>query len=289
MRVLCSLVMTPARGTAGSATPSLLHDAAAAGDAKAVDLLLSLGDYSCDEHNDKASTPLHMAARHGHAAVVEVLLSHGANVNAANNDGMTPLHAAVAGQQHLLTKLLLSRGAEAERASSAGLSPLRIAAQRGDAAMISALREGGAEMDEQCAQSAFWAAVNAVEGTAEGEALSAEVPRLLQHVFDADLKQLLGREKLTTNVTCMQPAKSGVEGVAAGLGYIFDYDAHANLKLKEGRRCEGGECCDACSRVTFPTFATASETDFEVFPGLEAFSFDKCAWSDARTILIALM
>ena len=38
-----------------------------------------------------------------------------------------------------------------------------------------------------------------------------------------------------------------------------------------------GECCDACSRVTFPTFALAPEMDRATFPSLEEFNFNDCA------------
>ena len=57
------------------------------------------------------------------------------------------------------------------------------------------------------------------------------------------------------------------------------------MPLKEGRRCEEGACCEACSRVTFPAFATAAETDLQVFPDLEGFNFNDCGKCSTATIL----
>ncbi len=41
------------------------------------------------------TTPLHMAAYHGNRAVVEMLLRHGADMNAKNDAGETPLDCAI--------------------------------------------------------------------------------------------------------------------------------------------------------------------------------------------------
>ena len=261
-----------------------LHDAAAAGDANAVDLLLYAGLPS-DARNAKGSTPLHLAANKGHDAIVGLLLDRGAPVDAANEDGNTPLHAAVAATQLGTAKQLLSAGATADAPGKGGVLPMRIAARHGDGRMIQALREHGAEMDIDTANAAFWAAVSAVEKTPDDEALSADVPRLLHHIFDADMRHFHTRDKSVTNRTCMQPAGEGVSGAAESMKYIFDRDSHSELPLKEGRRCEAGRCCDACSRVTFPEFALLPEIDREVFYGLEDFNFNECHSSDTATVL----
>ena len=98
-----------------------LHDAAAAGDMSAVDLLLSAG-LSSNELNARRSTPLHIAALKGHREIAALLLAHGADPNAANMGGSTPLHAAVEMGQHELAELLVSSGADASSPSGL-LSP----------------------------------------------------------------------------------------------------------------------------------------------------------------------
>jgi hypothetical protein len=109
---------------------------------------------------------------------------------------------------------------------------------------------------------------------------------MLHHIFDADLKHLQGREKLTTNLTCMQPDDStGLSGAARKMNYIFDDSAHKDLPLTEGRRCEGGNCCEVCSRNIFPNFATEKECSLETFPELTSLTFNNLETVAASTIL----
>jgi len=57
------------------------------------------------------------------------------------------------------------------------------------------------------------------------------------------------------------------------------------LPLESGRRCEGGTCCDKCSRNIFSTFASHAETDFDTYPELTALTFNELADVSAATIL----
>ena len=257
-----------------SSSSYALHDAAAAGDPISVDLLIAAG-VDANAANDRGSTPLHMAVLNGHDDVAALLLDHGASVVAANQDGNTPLHAAVGSGQRQCAELLVSRGAAADAVSNSGMMPLRIAAQKGDGAMLSTLLESGAELDYDAAQDAFWAAVQLCELAPEEGPISPEVPRLLRHVFDADMQQLLRRSKTTTNVTCMRPDEG-----ASGYGVIDD-DLIA-VPLRPGRMCAGGDCCEACSRVLFPSFTTEAEAEafvqeiqLSIVPPLEQFSLQK--------------
>jgi len=151
---------------------------------------------------------------------------------------------------------------------------------------MSTLRDAGVEIDAEAAHDAFWAAVQMCETKPEEMKLSPEVPRLLRHVFESDLLELRKREKLATNVTCQQPAEDG-EGVN-----VID-QALLDVSLCPGRACSGGVCCEACSRVTFPIFATRAECEafleelqYAITPPLHQFSIQKCAFRDMRTTLI---
>ena len=57
-------------------------------------------------------TPLHWAAVGGHKDVVELLLAHGAEVNARYSDGYTPLHYAAANGHKDVVELLLANEAD---------------------------------------------------------------------------------------------------------------------------------------------------------------------------------
>jgi hypothetical protein len=167
------------------------------------------------------------------------------------------------------------------------LQKLFIAVSQMDTTTVSAMLESGLEMDEITTDVAFWAVVEAVNKAEKlDQPLSADVPRMLHHIFDADLQHLQRREKLTTNVTCMQPDDStGLTGAARKMNYIFDDSAHKDLPLTEGRRCEGGNCCEVCSRNVFPTFATEKECCLETFPELTSLTFNNLETVSSSTIL----
>eukprot|EP00536_Pseudo-nitzschia_multiseries_P015611 jgi/Psemu1/263085/estExt_Genewise1Plus.C_9190018 len=152
---------------------------------------------------------------------------------------------------------------------------------------IDTMLESGVRMDDETVEAAFWSIVSTVDRCeAEDKALPGSVPRMLHHVFDADLQLLLTREKQTTNVTCMQPDDStGLAGAARKMNYIFDDGDHKNLPLTEGRKCEGGTCCDKCSRNIFPTFATDNESNLDTFPQLSRFTFNDVERVSSATIL----
>ena len=62
-------------------------------------------------------------------AVVKLLLDHGADVAARDNDGKTPLHAAVEGDaEQAVVKMLLDRGADIAATDAADWTPLHYAA-----------------------------------------------------------------------------------------------------------------------------------------------------------------
>jgi len=143
-----------------------------------VDLLLSHGA----KPNARADgwTPLHNAAFYGVRCSIELLLKHGADVDARDNEGNTPLHRALAGfgrekaalllaerianvnaenakgqvPLHLAAKLgynhvaelLISRGADVNARDKEGNTPLHYAAERCRAEAVKLLLEHGADL-----------------------------------------------------------------------------------------------------------------------------------------------
>ena len=53
------------------------------------ELLLAVGA-DVDSRNHEGMTPLHLAARDGHAHLVQLLIDHGANLSTADGEGCTP-------------------------------------------------------------------------------------------------------------------------------------------------------------------------------------------------------
>ncbi len=70
-----------------------LHSAASARNAKAAQVLLEHGA-GVNAKQEKGWTPLHAAAQNGDQATADILLEHGADPNLANDDGVTAVELA---------------------------------------------------------------------------------------------------------------------------------------------------------------------------------------------------
>nr|XP_033941738.1 LOW QUALITY PROTEIN: ankyrin repeat domain-containing protein 27 [Pseudochaenichthys georgianus] len=81
----------------------------------------SLGVNSC---NVDGFSPLHVAALHGHALLLALLIRHGANVNARNNHSATPLHLAVQNSHVQVMRFLLECNAKLNKKDHYGNTPL---------------------------------------------------------------------------------------------------------------------------------------------------------------------
>ncbi|KAF5584753.1 ankyrin [Fusarium pseudocircinatum] len=110
----------PAR--AGSLTPEMIefasrmYDAARKGDVATFEQALPAG-LPPNLTNDKGDTLLMLAAYHGHADLVKVLIQHGADPNRLNDRGQSPLAGAVFKKEDAVIqkiKELLDGGADPE-------------------------------------------------------------------------------------------------------------------------------------------------------------------------------
>jgi ankyrin repeat protein len=73
---------------------------------------------------NRGETPLHRAAQDGNVQTVQLLLAHGADVNARNMyNGQSPLHLAAANENVSVLALLLARGAEVDARMALALIP----------------------------------------------------------------------------------------------------------------------------------------------------------------------
>ncbi|KAF8423893.1 ankyrin repeat-containing domain protein [Tirmania nivea] len=139
---------------------SILHWAAAHGSLSLLrKVLLYGGSKMINQVDSRGISPLMTAVLHNDAAITELLLEEGADVelgptsSAAQARIFTPLHCAVAFGYHDILGLLLGAGADTESTAFAHCTPLHIASMIGDVkdASISkeALVQAGANRNAQ--------------------------------------------------------------------------------------------------------------------------------------------
>jgi ankyrin repeat protein len=66
------------------------------------------------------TTPLHLACANGHMDAIELLLTHGANIDAIDGDEWSPLHHAADNDHYDVCKYLLDMGANVNICSNKG-------------------------------------------------------------------------------------------------------------------------------------------------------------------------
>lgn len=133
-----------------------MAQAAMNGDAETVRALLAEAPDLVEISTSEGWTPLHLAARQGHAAVVDLLLRSGANVNAlaGNSQAITPLLGAIIGvpgevdvdQRRAVVVHLLAHGADVNLPNTAGSTPLHKAAIAGASDIVQLLLACGANV-----------------------------------------------------------------------------------------------------------------------------------------------
>ena len=125
-----------------------LHLAARIQDRTAVQMLLDHGA-AVDAKDGEGRTPLHWAAGEieEDAGVIEELLARGAAVNAQDKDGDTPLHTAVANGHVAVVKTLLNHKADPTIKNAKGETPLDLLPTTGEEAKHAAEIKGLLQMN----------------------------------------------------------------------------------------------------------------------------------------------
>jgi len=123
-----------------------LHWSALSNDVETAEMLLYAGANVKAATRLGAYTPLILASRSGHAAMVETLLNSGADVNQATGTGATPLMLAAASGSADAVRVLLARGAAVNtRESKRGETALMFAAASNRAQVVELLLLNGAD------------------------------------------------------------------------------------------------------------------------------------------------
>jgi ankyrin repeat protein len=130
-----------------AADPASVVDAARDGNRDAAQALIRKGaDVNAAEGD--GMTALHYAAMKGDAALARLLVEAGADVKAATRLGSyTPLHVAAQAGSAPIVSLLVAHGADVNAGTITGATPLMFAAASGDTAAIAALVDGGADVN----------------------------------------------------------------------------------------------------------------------------------------------
>jgi ankyrin repeat protein len=140
---------------------NFLHGAAATGDdpqlLSMVEHLLTCNGVQgmaapVDAPNAKGISALSIALVHGHSKMVQLLLRHGASVNALRPGAMSPLHAAIgikdSSQSVLFVQMLLQRGANVNAFDAFGFgTPLIQAAHNQSTQIVRLLLQAGADVN----------------------------------------------------------------------------------------------------------------------------------------------
>jgi ankyrin repeat protein len=120
-----------------------LSAAAAAGNRAMVELLLSRGA-NVNSKDSHGKTALHIAAEKEFPTVAEVLLANKADANAQDNSGNTPLFSAANNGSLKLVAMLLAAGANPNLPNKQGLTPLVLPAAHRSSEIVKALLAAGA-------------------------------------------------------------------------------------------------------------------------------------------------
>ncbi|KAL8876142.1 MAG: hypothetical protein Q9198_005608, partial [Flavoplaca austrocitrina] len=91
-------------------------------------------------------SPLYLAARHGHAEVVEVLLKHKASLKKLSKYDCLTLHSAAMYGDPTIVKLLLDAGAEVNAVDADKRNALHLACLRGNYKAVEILAQAGCDM-----------------------------------------------------------------------------------------------------------------------------------------------
>lgn len=200
-----------------SETP--VADAAMHDDAEQVRSLLRDGADVNAAQGD-GMTALHWAAENGSVEIVEMLVSAGANTGAVTRLGdYTPLHLASKGGFGDLVGALLRAGADADIVTSTGgIAPLHFAAAAGRVLAVSELLAHGAEVD---IRESMWQQTPLMFAAASGRTEVADVlldagadPLLRARVMDMDQREQRDRADRSRQEQIQRQIQAAREGRA---------------------------------------------------------------------------
>jgi len=184
-----------------------------------------------------------LAAMHGKQELVELLLAHGAQVNAKNHQGCTALVWAVEYHYPEVVQALLTAGADPEATDELGQSVLISAISRGQKSIIELLLANGANVS----QTSHWPLIHTIAGGNQKDIIEL----LLAKGIDIDASAADGTTPL------MLAVKERKDEVVATL---LDNGADVNLADHKGNTALIFAVLAPCSCCPHPSFHTVNRT-----------------------------
>uniref|UniRef100_A0AAR2KXN7 VPS9 domain-containing protein n=1 Tax=Pygocentrus nattereri TaxID=42514 RepID=A0AAR2KXN7_PYGNA len=145
-------------------------------------------------------TPLHVAALHGHTALVSLLIRHGANINARNGQSATPLHLACQNSHIQVVTSLVECNAKLNKRDQFGNTPLIQACLKGHVQTVAVLIESGASVN----------LANNQGNTAIHEAVRGGHQALVELLLQAGAFTHLRNKRQRTPLDCAQEIASKI-------------------------------------------------------------------------------
>ncbi|MCX6835959.1 MAG: ankyrin repeat domain-containing protein, partial [candidate division Zixibacteria bacterium] len=123
-----------------------IHQAVETGNVEQIRTLLEANPELVNERDTAQNLPLHLAATTGQVAVIELLLSKGADIEAGDRENTTPLTVAAMLNKPEAVRLLVEKGASITARDNNGNTPLLAAARSGNVETVKYLVEHGASL-----------------------------------------------------------------------------------------------------------------------------------------------
>jgi len=219
--IYCGWLIAVVAGGAVHASSADVADAAKAKDAAAVKALLKTGADVNAAQGD-GMTALHWAAANGDAALTQMLLSAGGNIRATTRlGGITPLLMASQNGHAQVVATLLAAGAAANSSTTTGATALMLAARSGSTDTVTRLVENGADINAK--ENGFGqTALMVAAGLDRADVVKLLISRGADWKMAsdvADLKALTAVMDDGSGRPQQQQAPAGVAGVTRGYRY----------------------------------------------------------------------
>ena len=189
-----AILLSAALLLAAAPSKESIFDAAGSDDVATVRALLEQGADVNAAQGD-GMTVLHRAARTGNLDMAELLIGAGANLEARTRLGEhTPLHVASASGRAGVVSVLVAAGASVNARTTTGATPLHFAAASGSADAVAALLSAGAEVD---AREPLWGQTPLMFAAAAGrtEAIEALLEKGASPAVAAKVVDVVERDK----------------------------------------------------------------------------------------------